>query len=671
MKIFGSSSSKGKRQSAPRSGSRAEPAHSVPEHRAPENRAPDNREPARVYASAHAYDTDAVPLRHMHQENPPGKTPKAAKPAKKPVTGAKKFVRVASIILLVLLVCAAGVAAGFGYYVNNVDTIFPNVSVEGFDLSGLTFQEATDRLIAHGYEANADNISATIVFPEGVKFSVTAVELGLSRNAREAATVAFSVGRGGSIIDKSIAYAQALLEPTEINYLNSAHIDDSIIRTRVSEYTNAFNSTIHESELEINSSEITFVKGSAFQYAVESDVFDLMMFTLQRAIEENAHLTANYMPTASTGEVINLASILAEVHVEPISSEFVYEVIENGDDDSERTLVMGGTESVIGRTFDLEEAEQKLDAAVNGEKIVIPIVDLYPKFTQEQIDDMILRDTLGELTTNIGGNANRLHNITLASNKINGTILLPGEEFSFNSIVGQRTRANGFRDAGGFIGGRLTDVVGGGICQVSSTIYATLLQTAIFGEDILITERTPHSLTISYLPDGRDASIVWGNRNFRFRNMFDFPIKIETIVDGRYMNVRIIGSQVNDYVIEVETVPIRTIEFYTLERESDEVPYGERVLWTPGQRGEVVETFQRLYNADGELISRTLVARDTYNRQDRVTHIGTHVPEDTGYVAEPGSPSVGPQDPTGGAPPPEGETPPPGGEAPGEEEAQG
>jgi hypothetical protein len=613
----------------------------------------ENREPIRAYAPVHASNAGAVPLRHMPQENPPGKIKKAAKPAKRPVSGAKRFVKVASIILLVLFVCAAGIAVGFGYYVSNLDTIFPNVRAEGFDLSGLTLREATDKLIAHGYEANADNISATVVLPDETMFTVTAVEIGLSQNAEEAAIAAFNVGREGSMIDTAIAYTRALFETTELNDLSSASIDDSIIRARVFEYTNSFNSTIITSHLEINSTEITFIKGSAFQPAIESDVLDLMMFTLQRAIDENGHLTANYVPTSSTQEVINLATILNDIHTEPVSSEFVYEIVGSATIGAERTLIMGGSESVIGKTFDLMAAEQKLNAASDGDTIVIPIIRTYPEYTQEQIDSKILRDTLGELTTNIAGNANRLNNITVASEKINGTILLPGEEFSFNSIVGQRTLQNGFLHAGGIVGGRITDVVGGGICQVSSTMYAALLQTAIFGEEVEITERTPHSLTVSYLPFGRDASIVWAtNRNFAFRNLFDFPIKIETIVDERDMIVRFIGTREHDYVIEVETVPIRTIEFNVIEREDPERPYGERYVWTPGNRGQVVETFQRVYTADGELVSRTLVTRDTYNRQDRVIYVGVYGREET----EPAPDSDSPQN-SAGSPPSDGGTP--------------
>jgi len=572
-------------------------------------------------------------------------------PARKTASKAKKRIKVVLIVLLVLVVCAAGLAAGLGFYVSTVDTVFPNVIFEGFDLAGLTLGEATQRLIDLGYENNADGISATIVFPNDTEFTVTGPEVGLSLDARDAAFLVYNFGRDGSLIDNTLTYVRARLEPTELHYLNTATIDDTVIRNRATSYTGAFNGTLLDSYMQVDENQITIIKGTGFLPVEENSVFELALFTLMRAVEENSHLTANYIPLTYVDESIDLPAMHRDIHIDPISSEFVYEVVENGDEAgsgntvgtlviedtggvNNRTLIMGGTPSAMGRTFDLIEAEERLAAATSGETVIIPIYDLYPLYTKEQIDELVFRDTLGELTTTIGGSWERLQNIILASNMINETILLPGEVFNFNETVGIRTRARGFHYAGAFLGGRLVDMPGGGICQVSSTIYATLLLTAIIGEEIEIVERRPHGLTISYLPYGQDAAIAWGLINLRFRNSFDFPIKVETIVDGRDMNVRIIGTGLNDNFIEVEMVPIRTIEFYTLDREDPELPYGERVLWTPGQRGQVVETFQRLYSADGELISRTLVTRDTYNRQDRVTHVGTYVPEESDQPAD-------------------------------------
>lgn len=127
-------------------------------------------------------------------------------------------------------------------------------------------------------------------------------------------------------------------------------------------------------------------------------------------------------------------------------------------------------------------------------------------------------------------NANRTTNLRLASNAVNGTIVLPGETFSFNKTVGQRTYAKGYKDAPVFTGPNSQNVengIGGGICQVASTMFNTALYA-----DVQITERHQHSQRVSYVPLGRDAAISWGSQDFKFKNTSSYPIKIVMDVSG-------------------------------------------------------------------------------------------------------------------------------------------
>ena len=633
MKIFGSSSNRGRNE---------------------------NKTPVNAYAAAGSAQVSEARLRNNSQENvavkakkSDNKPQKAPKVQKAPVSKGKRGVKVAVILLLVLVISATGLTVALGYYVSTIDTVFPNVSVGGVDLSGMTLAQATERLIDTGYEANADGISATIIFPDDTSFMVSGTELGLSNDASETAALAFNFGRDGTIVDKTIAYVRSRLETTEISANSAAMLDDTVIRERAAEHTLAFNATVMDNALDITEHQITFTKGSGVLPAEESAVFDLAVFTIMRAIEENEHLTANYIPQPTTDDGVDLQLLFSTIHSEAVSSEFSMEL-------------MGGTESVIGRTFNLAEAEEMFRTATNGATIVIPIVNLYPEYTQDQVNELLFRDVLAELTTNIGGIENRVHNIALASEFINGTILRPGDVFSFNEIVGVRRHYRGFRDANALEGGRLVPRPGGGICQVSSTIYAALLEVAVFGEGIDIVERRPHGLTVSYLPFGRDATVAWGNIDFRFSHTLDFPIKVETIVEARNMNVRILGTQMTDTTVRAELVNISSRSVETVEVEDPERPVGERFLWTPGQVGHTVETFQRLYSADGTLISRTLVSRDVYRMQLREYRIGTYgyvpseYPPEEPPAADPPPADPPPPEPTPTPPPPEPTpTPPP------------
>jgi hypothetical protein len=297
----------------------------------------------------------------------------------------------------------------------------------------MTLAEATQTLIDEGYESNAEGISATIVFPDNSSFSVTGEQAGLSLDASEAAVAAFAFGREGSFFQNELTYIRALLNRTELNDLSTATFYeglDGILRGLAAEYTQIFNDTLLDDNLEIDDYSITIVKGTGILPANENDVFDLAVDTLRRAVEINDHLTAHYTPKPGTSMDIDLLMLYDYISVEPVSSQYDKETL-------------GATASSTGKTFDIEAAQDMIDNAATGQTVVIPILTVYPEFTEEQILSMILRDLLHSSTTRIGGTSNRLSNITLSARAIDGTVLQPGEVFSFNETVGKRVLLSG------------------------------------------------------------------------------------------------------------------------------------------------------------------------------------------------------------------------------------
>ena len=158
---------------------------------------------------------------------------------------------------------------------------------------------------------------------------------------------------------------------------------------------------------------------------------------------------------------------------------------------------------------------------------------------RKDVEIVLFQDMIGETITSIAGTANRLNNIVLASAAVDGLVLQPGEEFSFNQVVGRRTRERGYLPAPAFSGGRTIQAVGGGICQVSSSIFSAIMDT-----DMLVTERRPHGQPVTYLPRGRDATVSWGTIDFRFVNNTIHPLRIDAKVSGRTLTVRVFGTLV-------------------------------------------------------------------------------------------------------------------------------
>lgn len=146
--------------------------------------------------------------------------------------------------------------------------------------------------------------------------------------------------------------------------------------------------------------------------------------------------------------------------------------------------------------------------------------------------------TLGSSTTSFASsNRNRSKNIELATKACNGYIVKPGETFSFNTVVGKRTKERGYKEAGVYVNGQTDTGVGGGICQVSSTLFNAALES-----NMVITARRAHSLPVSYLPRGRDAAVSWGGPEFKFKNPHKFPVMIGTYYDkGGKLTMSILG----------------------------------------------------------------------------------------------------------------------------------
>lgn len=146
--------------------------------------------------------------------------------------------------------------------------------------------------------------------------------------------------------------------------------------------------------------------------------------------------------------------------------------------------------------------------------------------------------TLGTCTTKFArSNTNRNTNIQLATKACNGYVIQPGATFSFNTVVGQRTKARGYKEAGVYVNGKTDTGVGGGICQVSSTLFNAALES-----NMTIVSRQAHSLPVSYLPRGRDATVSWGGPEFKFKNPYDFPVMIGTYYDkGGALTMSILG----------------------------------------------------------------------------------------------------------------------------------
>ena len=246
------------------------------------------------------------------------------------------------------------------------------------------------------------------------------------------------------------------------------------------------------------------------------------------------------------------------------------------------------------------------------EEYIVKLDYYTPEVTTDDLGMEAFPDLLATYSTRYdASNTNRTTNLRLASNKINGTVIMPGEVFSYNKVVGKRTIAAGYKNAAIFSEGQVVDGLGGGICQVSSTLYNAALYA-----DMTMTSRTNHMFVPSYVKAGRDATVVWGSIDFKFKNERDYPIKIESSVSGGVCTVSFYGlRRQTEYDIEIETDFIRTIK-YTTKYDYDSNKKAGTVL-QGGANGSVVDAY-RVYYLNGQFVKREKLSRDTYDAQARI-----------------------------------------------------
>ena len=274
--------------------------------------------------------------------------------------------------------------------------------------------------------------------------------------------------------------------------------------------------------------------------------------------------------------------------------------------------------SVTGVDFDTEAAKAALDASDEGGTVGVPLTLTEPSITTAKLEDNLFKDVLGTGTTSCAGPSNRWFNIDLAADRVNDTILLPGETFSYNDTAGPYTLASGYKAAGTYQNGQSVDATAGGICQLSSTLYWVTLKA-----NLETVERHKHQFNGGYMPViGTDAT-VWSNQlDFRFKNSTEYPIKIEAYLDSSHkLHVTIRGTDTTGIHGEPYSVVISSVPFKNTYQPRDSIPVGsEPVRDTNYSRynGYTVDVYQKLVDASGNTVDTIFLYRNTYKASDAV-----------------------------------------------------
>ncbi len=244
-----------------------------------------------------------------------------------------------------------------------------------------------------------------------------------------------------------------------------------------------------------------------------------------------------------------------------------------------------------------------------------------PERTTAEARAMGITGVVGSYETIYGGDSNRRHNVQLVAHLVDEHLIEPGQEFSFNRTTGERTAAKGFLEAPVIINGELQTGLGGGVCQVSTTVF-----NAAFEAGLSITSRTNHALYISHYPLGRDATVDYPSVDLKFVNDTDHWLLLRTFVGESSLVVRLYGTPVHRRV-EVETAPLRVVSPPPLEKVKDpELPKGEKELEDAGVPAQSTSVRRRVFSPAGKLLYDS-TWYSSYRAEPKIVRIGTKKPD--------------------------------------------
>lgn len=507
--------------------------------------------------------------------------------------------KIALAVVLVLVLALAGGYVGLCAYAGS-SAFLPNTSIAGVDVSGQSREGAAAALEGALPGLLADSRAEFTC--AGQSYAVNGDDPSVSVDAAAAVDAALT-DQAGSFFTRGGRYLAAAMRGNRYSVpVTITGTPDAVTRA-VEECSDPEAQTTWE----VTDTELVLHKG------VTGRTIDVAALTDALA-ERLGILVSGFQLDAAPIEAQVTTAPPAAPDFDAIRSEIAAEPADAYLDKETREIVP----SVTGVDFDTAQAQAVLDAAGEGETVSVPLLLTEPKLTTAKLEANLFKDVLGSGSTTCAGPSNRWYNIDLAAKRLNGTILLPGETFSYNDTVGPYTLASGYKAAGTYQNGQSVDATAGGICQLSSNLYWVTLKA-----NLEIVERHKHQFNGGYMPViGTDATVWSDQLDFRFQNNTDYPIKIESYLDKNHkLHVTIYGTDTTGIHGEPYHVVISTVPYKNTYQPKDSIPVGTEPQRDPNYsryNGYTVDLYQKLVDKNGKTISTTLLYRNTYKASDAV-----------------------------------------------------
>lgn len=526
----------------------------------------------------------------------------------------EKRTKIVALIFCILLILAIVISISFGLANKTNTKILKGVYINDMSVANMTVEEATSKLNEKLAQMNDNVIELT--YGE-YKKTITAKDLGLFYSD-QFVNDAYNYGRNKDLIRNNYTVLGSLLNK-EYHISAQFEINEDKFQELLTALHENVEIDVKNDTYEVANGKITLEKGYEGKKIKAEELKTLLL-----ASAVNSKIEVELPVEIEKPERVDFDKLYDEVYVEKVEASY-----KEGED-------FEVTKEVYGVYFNKEEAIKRYNELLDGKTMEIKLITVEPTVKVSDLNNELFRDVLATFSTKYDKYyTNRVKNLELAGQKVNGTILYPGEEFSYNKVVGERTVANGFKEAHVFAGGKVVDGLGGGICQVSTTLYNTVLMS-----DLKVTERKAHMMHTGYNEPGKDATVVYGSIDFRFVNNRKTPIKISMEVKNGVVTSTIYGLKVeNEPIIEIKSVILKTIPYTTIEEKDATMNEGTTKVVQSPVNGYVSETYRIEKDASGKEISRKLISKDTYKQTSKIIKVGTKKVEKPVEPVEPVTPT--------------------------------
>lgn len=449
---------------------------------------------------------------------------------------------------------------GITLYISSSDKIITGIYIKGVEVAGLTKEQAIEKVTNEFNNVLPNNL--TVVHGE-YETQLNLDDLGANLNIEEAVDRAYNIGRDGNIFKNMGTIIKNLVSVNDLDLNVTVNTEQCTFI--LNDISTKLPDTVVQSSYYVEGNKLIITRGKT------GNIVDVTpsIENIKNKIQDLSYASSKIelVTVSKDPDAIDIDKIHNEIYKEPVNAYY-----------TTNPYVVYPHENGVDFNISVDEAKAMLNEV--KDEYEIPLKYTAPSVTTNMIGTEAFPDLLAKFSTNYNArDTDRTTNLRLAAEKINGTVLMPGETFSYNTVVGERTIAAGYKEAAMYQNGEVVDGLGGGICQISTTLY-----NAVLYSNLEIVERRNHQFVPSYAKAGRDATVVYGSIDFKFKNTRNYPVKILCTVSGGVAKCEIYGLKENpDYDVEITSRVTETTatsiksETYKTVRQNGQVISSERI----------------------------------------------------------------------------------------------